>query len=86
MKRIWRWTLVALLAMGVGLVLARGSWQAYLKQRAETKQSMSEMSRAEAERNALLRERARLESAAGREEFVRSHNFRKFNERPLEAR
>lgn len=85
MRGVWGWTLMALLAIGVGLLLARGPWLAYFKQRAETERSLLEMSRAESDRNALLRQRTRLESAAGREELARARNFRKPNELPLEG-
>jgi cell division protein FtsB len=86
MGRNFGWhALLVLLAASIGAVLSIESWQHYSAQRRLAEAARAEMRAAEAERVRLMRQEARLESAAGREERARERGYRREGELPLEA-
>lgn len=86
MQKRWGVLIFVTLAVGAGIYFSRGPWQAYQTQKQRTAESLTDMKRAEEERTELMRQRAKYESAIGREELARSRNYRMPNEVPLDMR
>lgn len=85
MKKTAYWIVFTFAAVGVGAYLAREPWAKYQHERTLAKESMKEMQRAEEERAQLIRQRAKLKSAAGREEVTRESGYVKEGEQRLET-
>lgn len=77
-------SLLVLAALGIGAYLSLKPWQLYSEQRAKRDSAVEDMETAEEERVALMKQRARFENPAGKEELARSRGYRRPNERPLE--
>ncbi len=77
-------SLLVLTALGVGAYMSLKPWQHFRDQRGRRDAAVQDMEQAEAERVALMRQRARYESPAGREELARTRGYRRPAERPLE--
>lgn len=72
-------------AVGTGLYLSRGPWEAYRHQRAAADQAQAKMRSAEKERTDLVRESALADSQAGREGIARKHGYLKPGEEKIEV-
>lgn len=86
MKRLAYWIVFTIVAAGTGAYFAREPWANYQKERTLAKESMKEMQRAEEERAELIRQRAQVKGAAGREELMRNNGYIKEGEQPLETK
>ena len=73
-----------LLAVGVGVGLSIKPWQVYKKQREAADAAIVDMKAAEKDQAALMRKKARFESAVGKEELARNEGFRQKNETPVD--
>jgi cell division protein FtsB len=71
------------LAVATGAFLSRSSWQSLKIQRAEYANKVSESRKIEAERTALLKQTADLESPFGKEKRARELGYHKPYEKPL---
>jgi len=76
--------LIALGGIALGAYLSRDTWQVYRAQRADANVANAKMREAERTRAELLRQEARLDSAAGREELARKNGYLKPGEVPIE--
>jgi cell division protein FtsB len=76
--------LIVLAALVVGVGLSIKPWQVYREQRELADKHVGEMRKAEAAREDLLRQRAKYESAVGREELARSQGYVKPGEQVVE--
>lgn len=72
-----------LAAGGVAIYFAREPWNAYQQERIRQKDAFEQMKRAESEREALIRQKSKYKSAAGREELLRESGYVKEGEIPL---
>lgn len=72
------------LALATGVALSIKPWQIYGEQRKLADGKAAEMVAAEAGRTKLMEQKARLESATGREEMARKQGYLKPGEQPLE--
>jgi cell division protein FtsB len=77
--------LFAAAAIGTGLYLSRGPWQAYRQQRAAADQAQAKMRAAERERTDLVRQSAFADSQSGREANARAHGYLKPGEQRVEV-
>jgi hypothetical protein len=84
MKRLGFWAGLAVLALATGGALAYKPWMAYLEQRSIATKHEAEMQAAEAKSAELARQKARLDSHAGREAAARLHGYTKPDERDLD--
>jgi hypothetical protein len=71
------------LAIGTGVGLSIKPWRVYREQRKIADESIKEMREAEGKKATLTRERAKYESALGREELARKQGYRRPDERPI---
>ncbi|HTQ11323.1 MAG TPA: hypothetical protein VMI31_14755 [Fimbriimonadaceae bacterium] len=72
-------------AAGVGLYLSRGPWLAYRQERQKSDAATNEMLKSEADKNDLIRQKAKLDTPIGREELARDLGYRKSGEQPVET-
>jgi cell division protein FtsB len=72
-------------AVGTGLYLSRGPWEAYRRQRVSADQAQAKMRAAEKERTDLTRQNAFTDSPAGRDEVARNHGYLKPGEVKIEV-
>lgn len=72
-------------AVGTGLYLSRGPWEAYQRQRASAEKAQAQMRSAEKERTDLVRESAFRDSQSGREQTARQHGYLKPGEVKVET-
>jgi cell division protein FtsB len=86
MKKLGFWTLIVVFAAVAGGALSYKPWRAFLEQRSIAVGQKAEMDQAERNRAKLAREKAQLESNAGREALARSHGFSKPGEQPVESK
>ncbi|MCX7798804.1 MAG: med21 domain-containing protein [Fimbriimonadales bacterium] len=86
MAKGFAWWKVLLLASaaGTGVFLGQLPWRRYWEQEQRLAALRSDMRRAEAERERLAREKARLESPLFREALLRDQGMLKAGEKPLE--
>ena len=83
-KLVWNIVFVAA-AIGVGLFFSLKPWQVYGEQKGIADRSAAEMHKAERSRNALMRQKAGIESSVGREQLVRDAGYRKPGETPVDG-
>ena len=86
MKKTAYWIVFTLAAAGLAAYFAREPWAKYQHERTLAKESMKEMQLAEDERAQLIRERAKLKSAAGREELTRESGYVREGEQPIKPK
>ena len=85
MKSKLVWNLAILFAaVGVGVALSVRPWQVYREQRKIADDSISEMREAEGKKAELTRQRAKYETALGREELARKQGYKRPNEKSIE--
>lgn len=82
-KVVWEMVFVGA-AVAVGIALSARTWEAYNVQRLKGDEKSTEMKKAEAAREDLLKQKAKLESPAGREQMARDQGFTRPGEKPLE--
>lgn len=80
----WWKALLVISAVGVGVFLGQLPWRRYWEQERRLASLRSDMRRAEAERERLAREKARLENPLVREALLRDQGMLKAGEKPLE--
>lgn len=86
MKRKLVWNVAILVAaVGTGLALSARPWQVYREQRKIADESIREMREAEGKKAELTRQRAKVETALGREELARKQGYRRPDEIPIET-
>ena len=83
MKRALPTVLVAVIGVGIGLYASRDMWLRYHEQRSEADQARAEMRAAEIRKADLQRQKADLESEAGRERLARERGWLKSGETRL---
>lgn len=81
-KTLWNVGLTAA-AVAVGLALSAKPWQYYREQKKLAEAATQEMREAESKRTELVRQKAKYESALGREELARKQGYRRPDEQPL---
>lgn len=85
MKKATYWIVFFLTAASVGAYLGREPWAVYQQERLRAKDAFVQMKKAETEREALIRQKSRYKSAAGREELLRESGYVKEGEIPLSS-
>jgi len=83
MKLGWR-IFIVVIAVGVGLYLSRKPWEVYRDQQGKVASATSEMQAAEQERERLMKEKMKYNSALGREQKMREAGWIKPGEQPIE--
>jgi len=81
-KLIWNLAIVGV-AIVTGIMLSLKPWQVYNDQRKLAAEAVSDMRVAEGKRAELTRQRAKYESAIGREELARKQGYRRPDETPI---
>ncbi len=81
-KVMWNFA-IAGVAIVTGIMLSLKPWQVYGEQRRLADDAVKEMRGAEAKKTDLTRQRAKYESAIGREELARKQGYRRPDERPI---
>lgn len=81
-KLVWNVAIVAA-AVATGVALSVRPWQVYGEQRKIADDSIKEMRDAESKKSELTRQRAKYETALGREELARQQGYRRPDERPV---
>ncbi len=81
-KVIWNLA-IAGTAIVAGIMLSLKPWQVYGEQRRLADDSIKEMRAAEDKKADLTRQRAKYESALGREELARKQGYRRPDETPI---
>ncbi len=66
---------LVLCAFATGFFLAREPWIVYTQQRERAREAEDTLRRAEAEREANLREKAKFENSIGREQLARERGY-----------
>lgn len=84
MKKATYYVCFVLAAVAVALYFGKGPWMAYQQERVKQKAAFEQMKKAENEREALIRQKSKYKSAAGREELLRESGFVKEGEVPLQ--
>lgn len=80
MRRYGFYAALILMAAITGAGLSYKPWQAYVEQRKVAQAHQDEMERVEQRRAELAREKARLDTFAGREAMAREQGFMRKNE------
>ena len=75
-----------LVAAGAAIYFGKEPWTAYQQERVRQKGAFEQMKKAETEREALIRQKSKYKSAAGREELLRESGYVKEGEIPLTTR
>lgn len=83
MKRALPTVLVAVIGVGIGLYASRDVWRRYRDERRDADQARIEMRAAEVRKADLQRQKADLESEAGRERLARERGWIKPGETRL---
>lgn len=81
---VWEMVFVGV-AVAAGIALSARTWEAYNVERVKSDQKVSEMKKAEGEREELLRQKGKFESPAGREQQARDIGYTKPGEKPLQG-
>ncbi|MBX3118082.1 MAG: hypothetical protein KF784_03390 [Fimbriimonadaceae bacterium] len=81
---VWEMVFVGV-AVAVGIALSARTWDTYNQQRVKADKKVSEMKKAEQDREALLRQKGQYESPSGREQLAREQGYTKAGEKPLEG-
>ncbi len=85
MKKATYYICFVFAAVGVAIYFGRQPWNAYQQERVRQKDAFEQMKKAETEREALIRQKSKYKSAAGREELLRESGYAKDGEVPLTA-
>ena len=75
--------LVVLGGLALGVALSAKPWQVFGEQKQRALDARAEMQSAETSRNALIRQKSRLESPLGREQLARDQGYSKPGEIPV---
>jgi hypothetical protein len=75
---------MVVIVVGAGIAFSLEPWRRYKEQEQKKEAKIAEMQRAEEQAEELVREKARAESALGKEELARRNGFTRRGEQPID--